>query len=113
MSAGIPVLCAMDLAGDAPKLIKELNCGVNILPGDYNKLAKSAIHLVDNEFERAKLGGNGLNYIKNNLRRSLENRVVNRIESRIYRNLRVVQNLAIKKSVANLEGFSRNRMDFK
>ena len=67
MSAGIPVLCAMDLAGDAPKLIKELNCGVNILPGDYNKLAKSAIHLVDNEFERAKLGGNGLNYIKNNL----------------------------------------------
>ena len=67
MSTGIPVLCAMDPSGDAPKLIKELNCGVNILPGDYNKLSESAIHLVDNRFERAKLGENGLNYIKNNL----------------------------------------------
>jgi|TARA_A100001037_G_scaffold266344_1_gene258401 glycosyltransferase involved in cell wall biosynthesis len=67
MACGIPVLSAMPLSGDGPKLVSKINCGINISPGDHDSLAKSVIQLVDNTNMRDKLGENGIKYIKNHL----------------------------------------------
>lgn len=67
MASGIPLICAMESSGDAPKLVEKIKCGINIPPGDYNKLSESVIRLVDNDNLREELGGNGLNYIKDHL----------------------------------------------
>ena len=67
MAAGVPVVAAMDLAGDAPKLIAEALCGYALPPGDASQLANVIIDLRDNPQCRSQLGRNGRQYAETHL----------------------------------------------
>lgn len=67
MAIGKPVIAAMDLNGDAPKLINEAKCGFAIPPEDSELLAKEILELYNDEKLKEVLGKNGRKYAEDNL----------------------------------------------
>lgn len=67
MAAGIPVVAAMYLDGDAPALIDEAACGVCLQPEDAQAMADAVLALYRDENRRQALGQNGRAYAQENL----------------------------------------------
>ncbi|WP_075665767.1 glycosyltransferase family 4 protein [Thermosipho sp. 1063] len=67
MSSGTPVVAAMNLDGDAPKLINKAKCGFVVPAGDYKALAEKILELYKNPKLREELGKNGRKYIEEHL----------------------------------------------
>jgi len=67
MSAGIPVVAAMRLDGDAPRLIREADCGIVLDPEDPQALAEAILRLYRDPSLCRKLGRNGRLYVEKNL----------------------------------------------
>jgi glycosyltransferase involved in cell wall biosynthesis len=59
MAAGRPVITSVPLQGDAPKLIREFQCGVCVSPEDPDELAKAVINLYNNKPRCEEMGRNG------------------------------------------------------
>jgi glycosyltransferase involved in cell wall biosynthesis len=73
MAAARPIVAAMDLEGDAPKLIAEAGCGICVPPGDARALAEAIMKLYLNRSLCQELGRNGRRYAEEHL--SLETAV--------------------------------------
>ena len=67
MAAGIPVVAAMHMEGDAPALIDEAACGVCLQPEDAQAMADAVLALYRDENRRQALGQNGRAYAQKNL----------------------------------------------
>jgi len=67
MAGGRPVIAALDLSGDAPKLIKEARCGLVLPPEDAEALAKAILRLYNDQDLCAELGRNGRRYAEQHL----------------------------------------------
>jgi glycosyltransferase involved in cell wall biosynthesis len=67
MAAGRPVVAAMDLEGDAPKLIVEAGCGICVPPGDAGALADAIMKLYQNRSLCQELGRDGRRYAEKHL----------------------------------------------
>jgi glycosyltransferase involved in cell wall biosynthesis len=66
MAAGKPVIASMNLEGDAPKLIREADCGF-VVDGNAQDLADRIMDLYRNKETRERLGKNGRRYIEREL----------------------------------------------
>jgi len=80
MATGRPLIVALDLAGDAPKLVREASCGVVLPPEDPDVLAKAVLDLYNDRDMCMEMGKNGHEYAERNL--SLHN-VAEQYERRI------------------------------
>ncbi len=69
MAAGKPVVAAMDLSGDAPKLIADAQCGFSTPPGDAAALAEAVLKLYTDRDLCAQVGANGRQYAEEHLSR--------------------------------------------
>jgi colanic acid biosynthesis glycosyl transferase WcaI len=78
MAAGRPVVAAMNLDGDGPRLIAEARCGLCVPPEDPEALAQAVLKLYHDPSLRQELGRNGRRYAEEHL--SLE-RCVARYEA--------------------------------
>jgi len=67
MAAGKPVVAAMDLSGDAPRLIADANCGFSTPPGDAGVLAEAVLRLYKDQDLCVELGANGRRYAEERL----------------------------------------------
>lgn len=68
MAAGRPVILAMDLAGDAPRLVtEEARCGLAVAPGDASGLARAVLELRNDSALRRLLGTRGRQYVEKEL----------------------------------------------
>lgn len=67
MAAGRPVIAAMNLDGDAPKLISEARCGLCVPPEDPDALAEAVLLLYRDYRLREELGLNGRLYAEEHL----------------------------------------------
>jgi len=67
MSTGRPVLVAMPLSGDAPKLVVEAEAGLAIPPGDEVRFAEAVIMLYKDRALGERFGANGRAYIEQHL----------------------------------------------
>jgi colanic acid biosynthesis glycosyl transferase WcaI len=67
MAAARPVVAAMDLEGDAPKLTAEAGCGICVPPGDAGALADAIMKLYQNRSLGQELGRNGRRYAEKHL----------------------------------------------
>lgn len=67
MASGRPVLAAMDLAGDAPDLIGEAQCGVCVQAGDVDGFAAALRRLASDKELRAQMGERGRAYAVDHL----------------------------------------------
>ncbi len=67
MAAGRPVIAAMGLDGDAPKLVREAGCGLVLPPEDPEALAGAVRTLYTNALLRGRLGANGRAYAEAHL----------------------------------------------
>jgi len=63
MAAGIPVLAALPLDGDAPKIIKESKCGICISPENPQLFAQELIKMYEDEQLRKEMGNRGREYV--------------------------------------------------
>lgn len=62
MAAGRPVLAAMDLKGDAPRLIADAGAGVCLPPGDAPALAEAVLRLYRDRKWGQQMGARGRRY---------------------------------------------------
>ena len=62
MAAGRPIIAAMNLEGDAPKIISDAECGRLVSPGNPNLLAEAIIELYGNPLLRESMGREGRSY---------------------------------------------------
>jgi len=62
MAAGKPVISAMNLDGDAPRLIKEAECGISLPPGDSQAFATAAKKLYQDLSLCNEMGKKGRQY---------------------------------------------------
>ncbi|MBN1580636.1 MAG: glycosyltransferase family 4 protein [Anaerolineae bacterium] len=67
MAAGRPVVASMSLAGDAPRLIEEAQCGYALPPEDAQALADHILALYPDADLRGRLGQNGRRYAEEHL----------------------------------------------
>lgn len=67
MAAARPVVAAMNLDGDAPRLIEAAQCGLVVPPEDSQALAEAVLALYNNETLRVSLGQNGRRYAEEHL----------------------------------------------
>lgn len=67
MAAGRPVVAAMNLGGDGPRLIAEARCGLCVPPEDPQALAEAVLKLYHNASLREELGRNGRRYAEEHL----------------------------------------------
>lgn len=67
MAAGRPVVAAMNLDGDAPRLINEAQCGLCVPPEDPQALAEAVLRLYCDPCLREQLGRNGRHYAEKHL----------------------------------------------
>jgi len=67
MAAGRPLIGSMPLEGDAPRLIKEANCGLCVEPESAPEIAKAVLELKNNPDLREQLSTSGRNYVVENL----------------------------------------------
>ena len=66
MAAGRPVIACLPQEGDAPKIIKEAQCGYCLEAGDVEGLSRAIIDLYKNPVLRRKFGENGRRYAEKN-----------------------------------------------
>jgi colanic acid biosynthesis glycosyl transferase WcaI len=59
MAAGKPVVASLPLAGDAPKILEEFNCGIAVEPDSPADLAAAIGKLYNNSSLRETMGNNG------------------------------------------------------
>ena len=64
MAAGVPVVAAMNLNGDAPALIEESGGGICVPPEQPKALAEAILSLYKNKELRRKLGVQGRKYVE-------------------------------------------------
>ena len=64
MAAGRPVVAAMNLDGDGPRLIAEARCGLCVPPEDPRALAEAILQLYHDASLREELGRNGRRYVE-------------------------------------------------
>lgn len=64
MAAGRPVVAAMNLDGDAPRLIAKARCGLCVPPEDPKALADAVLTLYRDPNLRDELGRNGRHYVE-------------------------------------------------
>ena len=64
MSAGRPVITALPLEGDAPKVIQDAKCGMCVPPGEPKKLADAIIEMYKDKAKCDQWGANGRKYIE-------------------------------------------------
>lgn len=62
MASGRPVLAAMDLSGDAPRLIEEAQCGVCVQAGDLQGFVAALRKLASDRQLRVQMGQRGRSY---------------------------------------------------
>ena len=62
MASGRPVLAAMDLSGDAPRLIEEAQCGVCVQAGDLEGFTAALRKLASDRQLRLQMGQRGRSY---------------------------------------------------
>ena len=62
MGSAIPVAASLPLAGDAPKIIEESECGYVVDAGDYKGLAQSVFKLYQDQPRAIEMGKNGRRY---------------------------------------------------
>ena len=67
MAAGRPVVAAMDLKGDAPKLIETAKCGFCLPPGNSKMLAEKILSLYQDRNLCQEMGMNGRKYAEEHL----------------------------------------------
>lgn len=67
MAAGKPIVAAMDVKGDAPKLIHEADCGFALTPADSDALARTVVELKADAANASRLGQNGRAYAEAHL----------------------------------------------
>ncbi len=67
MAAARPVITCLDLQGDAPKLVREADCGLSVPPGDPQALADAIVHLAEHAEECRRMGENGRAFVAQNL----------------------------------------------
>jgi len=67
MAAGRPVVAAMNLDGDGPRLIAEARCGLCVPPEDPRALAEAVLKLYHDASLREELGRNGRRYAEEHL----------------------------------------------
>ncbi len=67
MAAGRPVVAAMNLDGDGPRLIAEAQCGLCVPPEDPQALAQAVLKLYHDPSLRQELGLNGRRYAEEHL----------------------------------------------
>jgi len=67
MAAGRPVVAAMNLDGDGPRLIAEARCGLCVPPEDPRALAEAVLKLHYDASLRQELGHNGRRYAEEHL----------------------------------------------
>lgn len=67
MAAAKPVVAAMDLAGDAPRLIRDADCGFALPPADAEALARTIVELKADAANCRRLGLNGRTYAEAHL----------------------------------------------
>lgn len=67
MSAGIPVIEAVNPNNDSVGLIKKANCGLTVNAGDYEGLSEAILKLYRDKALREQMGKNGRKYIEENL----------------------------------------------
>jgi len=65
MAAGKPVIVAMNLDGDAPRLVEEAECGICVPPGDSKALAEAVVKLYQDPALVITMGKNGRDYSTN------------------------------------------------
>jgi glycosyltransferase involved in cell wall biosynthesis len=66
MAAGRPIIACLNLKGDAPKVIRQANCGYVFPPGDFKGLSKAILKLSLSIETQRKLGYNGREYCQKN-----------------------------------------------
>jgi len=64
MAAGRPVIACLPQGGDAPKIIKEAQCGYCLEAGDVEGLSRAIIDLYKNPALRRKFGEMGEGMLK-------------------------------------------------
>ena len=64
MAAGLPVIAALSLDGDAPRLIQEAQGGICVPPEQPEALAESILSLYRDANLRQRLGTNGRHYVE-------------------------------------------------
>jgi len=64
-AAGKPIICCS--GGQPGRYVLETKSGLVVKPGDYQMLAKSILHLMENRTFAENLGRSGSQYVKNNL----------------------------------------------
>jgi glycosyltransferase involved in cell wall biosynthesis len=67
MAAGRPVVAALNLDGDAPRLIADARCGLCVPPEDPHALAEAVLQLYHDASLREELGRNGRQYAEEHL----------------------------------------------
>jgi len=67
MAAGRPVVAAMDLGGDAPKLIADARCGRCVPPEDPQALAEAVLAFYRDPALREEMGQSGRRYAEERL----------------------------------------------
>ncbi len=66
MAGARTVLASMPLDGDAPKIIKDAQCGICIGPENPKELAEKILYLYNNKEISKKFGENGREYVVRN-----------------------------------------------
>jgi glycosyltransferase involved in cell wall biosynthesis len=67
MAAGKPVVATMDPEGDAPRLVREAECGYPLPAGDSRALAEAVLRLYNDASLRRRLGNLGRVYAEAHL----------------------------------------------
>jgi glycosyltransferase involved in cell wall biosynthesis len=67
MAAGRPVVAALDLQGDAPKLIAKAEAGYFVEPEQAEPLTDAILRLYRQPDLRKRLGTSGRRYVENHL----------------------------------------------
>ena len=66
MAASRPVVAALNLDGDAPRLIAEARCGLCVPPEEPHALAQAVLRLHRDAGLRKRMGSNGRRYVEEN-----------------------------------------------
>lgn len=59
LASGIPIISSVPLESDCPKIIKQYHCGLAVMPGDADALAKAILILYNNITLVEEMGNNG------------------------------------------------------
>jgi glycosyltransferase involved in cell wall biosynthesis len=64
MASGRPVVAAVPLEGDVPKIIEDAHCGLAVAPQDIEMMAQAVLELHNNQSLAEEMGQNGRRYVE-------------------------------------------------